>query len=118
VIGNRTRIEQVLANLVRNALDAASAGRQGSRRVTLSAKRTRAAVQLRVTDTGPGVRADVQASLFTPYVTTKPDGTGLGLSLSRSIIEAHGGRLVLERTTPGRTTFLAELPRASARQQP
>jgi signal transduction histidine kinase len=81
----------------------------------VTVRRSKTTVQCRVTDSGPGVAPAVQASLFSPYVTTKQDGTGLGLSLSRSIAEAHRGRLVLASSRPGRTVFLLELPRADVR---
>ena len=116
VQGNRTQIEQAVANLLRNAVEAVMGADGPPRRVVVTMRRTKTSVQLRVTDTGPGVAGDVQASLFMPYFTTKREGTGLGLSLSRSIAEAHQGRLVLESSRPGRTTFLLELPRAQARQ--
>ncbi len=117
VHGNRAQLEQILANLVRNGLEAVTAADGPPRRVTITMRRTRASVQLRVSDTGPGVSTDAQSSLFMPYFTTKREGTGLGLSLSRSIAEAHRGRLVLESGRAGQTTFLLELPRPQARQK-
>ena len=117
VHGNRAQLEQVLANLVRNGLEAVTAVNGPKQRVTITMRRTNTSVQLRVSDTGPGVAKDVQASLFMPYFTTKREGTGLGLSLSRSIAEAHRGRLVLESGRPGHTIFLLELPRLQTRQK-
>ena len=58
-------------------------------------------VEIRVTDTGPGIAPEIAAQLFQPFVTTKPHGMGVGLSISRTIIEAHGGRLWAE-PNPGR----------------
>lgn len=116
VHGNRAQLEQILANLVRNGLEAVTAVNGPRPRVTITMRRTKTTVQLRVSDTGPGVAKDVRASLFMPYFTTKREGTGLGLSLSRTIAEAHRGRLVLESARPGHTTFLLELPRPQTRQ--
>lgn len=117
VQGNRAQVEQVLANLVRNGVEAVVAADVPPRRVTMTMQRKKTNVQLRVSDTGPGVANDVQASLFVPYFTTKREGTGLGLPLSRSIAEAHHGRLVLECGSPGQTTFLLELPRPQNRRK-
>ena len=115
VQGNRTQIEQIIANLVRNALESVATVRTGERQVTVVTKRTKTHVQVRCVDTGPGVNADAVASLFTPYFTTKRKGTGLGLSLSRSLAEAHHGRLALESGRAGGTIFLLELPRSISR---
>ena len=69
-------------------------------------------VEVRVIDTGPGLAPQVQAQLFQPFVTTKEKGMGLGLSISRSIIEAHGGRLWAEANHERGATFLFSLPDA------
>ena len=109
VDGDPVQVEQVIANLVRNAIESiADAGEPG--RVQLILKRVGCLAQVRVADSGPGVAAHVRPSLYLPYVTTKSGGTGLGLALSRTIAEAHGGRLVLEDGTPGETVFLFEWP--------
>ena len=109
VAGDRVQVEQVVANLVRNAIEAVeSAGER--RRVQVRVEREGQLARVRVSDSGPGVAESVRASLFLPYVTTKADGTGLGLALSRTIAEGHGGRLVLEEGAPGRTVFLFEWP--------
>ena len=111
--GDRVQVEQVVANLVRNAIEAVE-GAGERRRVQVSVDREGRLARVRVADSGPGVAARVRPSLFLPYVTTKPDGTGLGLALSRTIAESHGGRLVLEESAPGRTVFLFEWPVVSA----
>ena len=109
VEGDPVQVEQVIANLVRNAIESvADAGEPG--RVQLILKRVGSLARVRVADSGPGVAAHVRPSLFLPYVTTKSGGTGLGLALSRTIAEAHGGRLVLECGDPRRTVFLFEWP--------
>jgi two-component system sensor kinase FixL len=62
-------------------------------------------VEISVKDTGPGIAAEIAPQLFQPFVTTKPDGMGVGLSISRTIIEAHGGRLWVERNPGGGAIF-------------
>ena len=69
-------------------------------------------VFFRVSDTGPGLAANVAAQLFTPFVTTKENGMGIGLSISRTIIEAHGGRIAANPRPEGGTVFTFTLPLA------
>jgi signal transduction histidine kinase len=91
--GDRVQLEQVMLNLVMNACDAMSAGGGEGRRLSIRTRSTDGAVQISFTDLGPGFRAEDYEKLFQPFYTTKPQGLGLGLSISRSIITAHGGRL-------------------------
>jgi signal transduction histidine kinase len=106
---DRVQIELVLRNLLANALDAVRAMPAGERAVTLTAVRT-APVELRiaVTDSGTGLAPDVAARLFEPFATTKAAGMGLGLALSRAIVDAHGGRLWAEAGPRG--AFYLTLP--------
>jgi two-component system sensor kinase FixL len=85
------QIQQVLINLVRNAVEAVAA--RPERRVTVSARREGGFVHLCVSDTGPGISDHARDSLFEPFVSTKADGMGVGLSICRTIVEAHGGRI-------------------------
>ncbi len=106
VRGVRDHLAQVILNLVLNAIDAT--GRGG--RIHLELGDDAGAVVLSVEDDGRGVAADDRARLFQPYFTTKPSGTGLGLFVSRQIVEEMGGTLTF-RSEPGRgTTFLIRLP--------
>jgi two-component system sensor kinase FixL len=70
-------------------------------------------VEIGVADTGPGLAPEVRANLFRPFVTTKDSGMGVGLSICRSIVETHGGRLWAEDNPGGGTVFRFTLPRAS-----
>jgi two-component system sensor kinase FixL len=110
VDADRVQIEQVLANLIRNAIEAAAHSKavDGSVRTTLS--RSPSAVRIEVEDNGPGVAPDIVERLFEPFETTKRRGMGLGLSLSREIVKAHGGRLWLDRTGATGSRFVLELP--------
>ncbi|MDE1148894.1 MAG: ATP-binding protein [Azospirillaceae bacterium] len=92
---DRLQVEQVLINLVRNALDALADRPAGDRRVLIQARATDdgAHADIRVADTGPGIAAEVAPRLFAPFTTTRRSGMGLGLTISRGIVEAHGGRL-------------------------
>lgn len=90
----RVQIEQVLLNLIRNGIEAME-GMPGAQRLRLASRLTDEgrAVQISVCDRGRGLPEDLAADLFAPFVSTKPEGMGIGLSISRDIVEAHGGRL-------------------------
>lgn len=109
VMAQRTQIEQVLLNLVRNALEA-MADQPRERRVLLLARRNGDVVEIRVVDTGPGLGKGSPEHLFEPFVTTKPQGLGVGLSISHGIVEAHGGRLRVDSTPGIGATFFFSLP--------
>jgi signal transduction histidine kinase len=83
------RIKQCVVNLVKNSLDVVESG--GS--IDLTCRKNRDDVIIEVTDTGPGIPTDIQPKLFTPFFTTKENGTGLGLSSVHKIIASHGGRI-------------------------
>lgn len=112
VLVDRVQIQQVLVNLFRNALEAMA---QSPKRelVASNAKVADDMVEVEVSDTGPGFHDDVKANLFQTFFTTKETGMGVGLSISRSIIEAHGGRMWAENNPAGGATFRFTLPAAS-----
>jgi two-component system, LuxR family, sensor kinase FixL len=115
VLVDRVQIESVLHNLVVNAIDALKRT-AGDRRVRVEAVRESPAfVRIGVLDNGPGVSPEIVASLFDPFVTTKATGMGLGLAVSRSIVEAHGGRLWHVPGAPG-SAFHFTLPVAASDQ--
>ncbi|MNN69221.1 Sensor protein ZraS [compost metagenome] len=94
VYADRVLLEQVLLNLLRNAIDANREQHgEGPSRILLSAVREGDGVLVEVTDQGPGVAAERLDEIFTPFTTSKADGLGLGLSMSRSLIEGFGGSL-------------------------
>ncbi|MEI6557068.1 MAG: ATP-binding protein [Rhodospirillaceae bacterium] len=108
VVVDRVQIQQVLINLVRNAVEALEG--MACRHIHISAALAAATIEIAVADTGPGLAEAVRPRLFTAFTTTKPNGTGLGLSTSRSIAEAHGGRLVAEDRPGGGTVVRLVLP--------
>lgn len=108
VLVERVQIQQVLLNLIRNALEAMQAS--PTRTLTIGAVRDGAMVQVMVTDTGPGVAPDVLAQLFQPFITTKEEGMGIGLSICRTIVEAHGGRLWMDPNPAGGSVFRFTIP--------
>lgn len=113
VLIDRIQIQQVVLNLVRNSMEALAASER--RELTIRTGRSGdAQVEVAVSDTGPGLSEDVSRQLFQPFVTTKAKGMGLGLSISRSIIDAHGGRLAAVPNAPGGATFRFALPVAEA----
>jgi signal transduction histidine kinase len=110
---DRVLVQQVLLNLIRNAVEAM----QSSPRRELTIKTTASLdrmVEVSVTDSGPGVTADIRAKLFQPFVTSKPAGMGVGLSICRGIVEAHGGRMWLAENPSGGAAFHFTLPVAGA----
>jgi two-component system sensor kinase FixL len=113
VLVDRVQIQQVLVNLFRNALEAMA---HSSRR-ELTVSNTSVAddmIEMAVSDTGSGFGEDVAQSLFQTFFTTKETGMGVGLSISRSIVEAHGGRMWAETNAAGGATFRFTLPGASS----
>jgi two-component system sensor kinase FixL len=113
VLVDRVQIQQVLVNLFRNALEAMA---QTPRR-ELAASNAKVAddmVEVTVSDTGSGFDDDVKSNLFQTFFTTKEAGMGVGLSISHSIVEAHGGRMWAEANESGGATFRFTLPAASS----
>jgi PAS domain S-box-containing protein len=111
---DRVQIQQVLLNLLRNAFEAMD-GQEGDRRVRVSARQLDGGILVDVSDNGPGLSEDVARDLFKPFTTTKKSGMGLGLSLSRSIIEAHQGKMWASSRAGDGTTFHFTLPASEER---
>ena len=111
VSGDRVQLQQVVLNLLLNAIDAVRAQPRGRRQVTVTIpQEIPGRVELIVADSGPGLREDVAARVFEPFTTTKSGGMGLGLTVVRAIIEAHGGRVEVESSTEGGAAFRVSLP--------
>jgi two-component system, LuxR family, sensor kinase FixL len=109
--GDRVQLQQVLINLILNAADAMTQPAQNARTLTLRSGRIEGGtVRISVTDTGTGIAAGAEEKIFEPYHTSKPHGLGLGLSLSRSIVSSHGGRLWAENVPTGGATFHLTIP--------
>ncbi|HEU5359439.1 MAG TPA: HAMP domain-containing sensor histidine kinase [Gemmatimonadales bacterium] len=107
VTGHYDPLRRAFSNILRNAVEAT--GGRGPVRVSVAPADGGATV--RISDRGPGVRAADRQRIFQPYVTTKSEGTGLGLAMVRQTVEAHGGRVWVEDTPGGGATFVVELPR-------
>jgi two-component system, LuxR family, sensor kinase FixL len=111
VRGDPVHLQQVLLNVILNGMDAINGASRGSRRVSVTALLDGAqTVEIAVSDTGSGIPADKLAHVFDPFFTTKPNGMGMGLPVSRTIIEAHGGRFWAENNSSGGATFRFTLP--------
>jgi len=112
------QVEQVIINLMRNSAEALSDAGRYDGKVMIEADQERAGhVIIRVRDNGPGLDPDMMDRASAPFTTTKPDGLGLGLSLARSIIEAHGGQLSIQSSSSGAVVSFT-LPVASESQGP
>jgi C4-dicarboxylate-specific signal transduction histidine kinase len=114
VLVNRVEIQQVVLNLVRNAIEALESVPPERRDIILrTAEGPEETVEISVIDTGPGVDQKIVDRLFSPFVTTKPAGAGLGLAISRSIVEAHKGTLRYRpQQAAGGACFMLRLPHA------
>ncbi len=111
VMIDAVQIQQVLVNLERNGVEAIRYHESSLRELTITTAREAGDwIYIAVRDTGPGVTPEVERNLFKSFKTTKTDGMGMGLSISRSIVEAHGGRLWLDNASAGMTTFMFSLP--------
>ncbi|MDA8110414.1 MAG: ATP-binding protein [Betaproteobacteria bacterium] len=108
-------IEQVMLNLARNAIEAMAGAADRDRELAIVTRGDgNGGVEVAVSDTGPGLPSSENGDVFEPFFTTKPDGLGMGLAITRSIVEAHGGRIWVERTSGLGTTFVFSLPGARA----
>mgnify|MGYP003386685106 FL=1 len=109
VLADKVQIQQVVLNLIRNAIEAMEDAPR--RELVVGAGPTAdAMVEVFVSDTGPGIAKDFADQLFQPFMTTKSQGMGVGLSISRTIVEAHGGRIWVEAQPTGGTVFKFTLP--------
>jgi two-component system sensor kinase FixL len=111
---DRVQIQQVLLNLMRNAVEAMGASPQ--RKLSISTRANGDMVEVSVSDTGPGLTPEMRDRLFHPFTTTKADGLGIGLSICRTIIEAHGGELTCQSHEGQGTDFRFTLPRSEPPQ--
>lgn len=109
LIANPNRLKQVLINLARNAMEAMS--EQGGGTLTLSLETSDDHICIVVKDTGPGIPEDIYPQMFQPFYTTKPTGTGLGLFISKQIIEEHNGTIEVQSAPEIGTTFHIYLPK-------
>jgi two-component system sensor kinase FixL len=115
VFADRVQIEQVLLNLLRNAIEAMEAVNFERRSIVVAARRRgNRTVEISVADSGPGVAAEVTDTLFEPFITTKPFGMGMGLSISHTIVESNGGSLRMARGVRSGAVFIFDLPTADA----
>jgi two-component system, LuxR family, sensor kinase FixL len=110
IAADRTQLEQVLVNLIRNAIEAVGECGDPDKGVWIRLRQVDGESELAVEDNGPGVSAELAERLFKPFETSKERGMGLGLSLSREIVKAHGGRLWRDATVTAGARFVLRLP--------
>jgi signal transduction histidine kinase len=114
VIGNAEQLLQVVANLLDNAIDAMKDRAIRTRKISIGiARRDDDEIEVSIADTGPGVSPEVRDRAFLPFVSTKPEGMGMGLMFCRTVIEAHGGRIWITDNSPAGTVFRFTLPTAA-----
>ncbi|WP_300255517.1 PAS domain-containing sensor histidine kinase [Bradyrhizobium sp.] len=111
VVADKVQVQQVLVNLIRNAIEAMEDSER--RELRIGAHLDDGMIAVEVDDTGAGISEDIAQRLFQPFATTKANGMGVGLSISRTIVEAHGGQIEARPHAGGGTTFRFTLPAAS-----
>ena len=111
VYGDRVQLQQILLNLILNATEAMGSVQEGPRELSISTERHQAkGVLVAIRDSGPGIDPANRERVFEPFYTTKSSGVGMGLSICRSIIDAHGGRLWADANDPRGAAFQFTLP--------
>lgn len=113
VLADRVQVQQVVLNLLRNAFEAMADASWRELRIG-AAPEGEHHVRIHVIDSGAGIPRELAGRLFEPFVTDKPQGMGVGLSISRAIVEAHGGRIWAQRAAGGGAAFYFTLPRAAS----
>ena len=114
ISGDPVLLQQVLVNLLLNAIDAMADIPPARRRIRIRCDIRKADIEISVRDTGKGLAADVMSTLFKPFITTKSHGLGIGLTIARTIINAHGGTIDARNNSDGGATFTVTLPRSAA----
>jgi C4-dicarboxylate-specific signal transduction histidine kinase len=115
MVGDKIQLQQVILNLITNGIEATSSVNGRPRRLDIKSRTLGSdQLQVSVSDNGVGVSPELKARLFEPFFTTRPQGIGMGLAISRSIIEAHGGRLWAESSPNHGTVFQFSLPYAAS----
>jgi signal transduction histidine kinase len=112
--GDRIQLQQVIINLMINAMDAMADMPSADREMSVYTARIDAFAQITVSDSGPGIPQDRQKQIFEPFFTTKPQGMGMGLSIARTIVEAHHGELSAKNHPGGGAVLRIRLPLAPA----
>lgn len=105
--GDENQLSQVFLNLLKNAMQALEGLNNGEINMTIEQNER---LLIKISDNGPGIPADIQEQIFIPFFTTKPEGTGIGLSLCKQIIRQHDGHLFIKESQPGKTVFSIDLP--------
>jgi PAS domain S-box-containing protein len=118
VHGDRIQLQQVVLNLTLNAVEAMGSGGAGARELSISSEQDHTGILVAVRDSGPGIDPKHLDRVFEAFYTTKSEGTGMGLSICRSIIDAHGGRLWVEANEPRGAVFRFTLPAAEGLTNP
>ena len=115
VVVDPIHIQQVILNLVRNSMEAIDQFTGAERRISITTRMHKpGGIEVTITDTGPGLDAEITDQIFNTFATTKPEGMGVGLSICKSIIEAHGGELAIRQGPDSGATFSFVLPTAGA----
>ena len=115
ISGDQVLLQQVLVNLIINAMDAMGEGPPARRHVVVGTNVRGREVELSVRDTGTGLPEPIDDTPFPPFVTTKPQGIGIGLTIVQTIVDAHEGTLQAHNNPEGGATFTVTLPRSAAR---
>lgn len=110
VQGDAVQLQQVLLNLIVNAIDAMPRDRETVREIVVRSYFLRDSAEISVADTGHGIASELMDKVFDPFFSTKPEGMGIGLSIARTIVIAHGGRIWLEQSPRGGADFHIRLP--------